>query len=127
MAGTMAQPPDAVSAKIAPYTGRTSLLIFGGAALILVNVLTSGEGMTIAHAVTPLFPAPNQTANHVSVLDIGLQIGGLLLLVIIASVSDDGGSFAMLFLLALWLGWLYTHRAFFAGVAQIASGAPAGK
>lgn len=103
--GVMAQAPDPIRARIAPFTNQTSLLVVGGVTLIAVNFFT---------------PVPKD--HQLSVLDLAFQAGGLVLLLLIASVSEEGGSFALLFLAALWLGWFYTHRGWFASLAAATSG-----
>ena len=104
--GVMAQAPDPIRARIAPFTNQTSLLVVGGVTLIAVNFFT-----------------PVAKDHQLSVLDLAFQAGGLVLLLLIASISEEGGSFALLFLAALWLGWFYTHRAFFASLGAATSGA----
>lgn len=116
--GVMAQRPDPIKARIAPFTNRTSLLVGGGVTLIVLNLVTSAEGVNILRAFGPSFPAPGPNANHTTVLDVFLQVAGLGLLVLIASVSDEGGTFALLFLAAIWLAFLYANRAWISGLAN---------
>lgn len=117
--GVMAQRPDPVTARIAPYTGRSSLILFGGLALIGLNALASYEGHNFLRVLVPAWPAPNSRDSHTSLLDLGAQVILLMILLVIASVSDEGGSFALLFLMALWLGWLFVNRAWFIGLGAL--------
>lgn len=115
----MAQPPDPVQARIAPYTGRTSLFLFGGITLIVANLLLSPQGWAIATALIPALPKqPTAVAQSAgtSVLDLIGQTVLLGALLLVGSVSDEGGTFALVFLAALWLAFLYTHRVLFSGL-----------
>lgn len=119
----MAQPPDPVQARIAPYTGRTSLFLFGGITLILANLLLSPQGWAIATALFPTLPkaSPTGSGPAVSVLDLvgqAILLGALLL---VGSVSDEAGTFALIFLAALWLAFLYSHRTLFSGLRRQAT------
>lgn len=120
--GVMAQRPDAVSARIAPYTGRSSLILFGGLALILVNAVASYEGHAIIAAIDPIWPAPSSAQAHTSLLDLVAQAVMLGLLLLVASIDDEAGSFALLFLAALWLGWLLVNRAGIVALVGLLSG-----
>lgn len=100
--GVMAQSPDPIQAKILPLTNQTSLILVGGLVLMGLN-----------------FGASGTTGPRTSVLDLGLQAGGLVLLLLIASVSPEGGTFAVLLIAALWLGYLYSHRATIAQVGKL--------
>ena len=112
----MAQPPDAVQARIAPYTGRTSLFLFGGITLILANLLLSQQGWTVARALFPSLPQSAASSGQTSVLDLVGQAIILGALLLVGSVSDEAGTFALVFLAALWLGFLYQHRTLFQGL-----------
>jgi hypothetical protein len=113
----MAQPPDAVQARIAPYTGRTSLFLFGGITLILANLVLSPQGWAIVTALFPSAERQASVASHpTSVLDLVGQVIILGALLLVGSVSDEAGTFALVFLAALWLGFLYSHRSLFAGL-----------
>jgi len=112
----MAQPPDAVQARIAPYTGRTSLFLFGGITLIAANLLLSQQGWSIARALFPTLPGVAPTGTQTSVLDLVGQVILLGALLLVGSVSDEAGTFALVFLAALWLGFLYSHRSLVSGL-----------
>lgn len=115
----MAQPPDPVQARIAPYTGRTSLFLFGGITLIVANLLLSPQGWAVATALAPSLPKqPTAVAQSAgtSVLDLIGQTVLLGALLLVGSVSDEAGTFALVFLAALWLAFLYTHRVLFSGL-----------
>lgn len=113
----MAQPPDAVQARIAPYTGRTSLFLFGGITLILANLLLSQQGWQVARALFPSLPQSAASSGQTSVLDLVGQMVLLGALLLVGSVSDEAGTFALVFLAALWLGFFYQHRALFTGLS----------
>ena len=112
----MAQPPDAVQARIAPYTGQSSLFLFGGVTLIAANLLLSQQGWTITRAVFPRLPAQASSQTQTSVLDLVGQVILLGALLLVGSVSEEAGTFALVFLAALWLGFLYSHRNLFTGL-----------
>lgn len=114
----MAQPPDAVQARIAPFTGRTSLFLFGGITLMLANLLLAPQGWAIAQALFPTLPkaSPSGTGPAVSLLDLVGQAVLLGALLLVGSVSDEAGTFALVFLAALWLAFLYSHRTLFSGL-----------
>ena len=114
----MAQPPDAVQARIAPFTGRTSLFLFGGITLMLANLLLSPQGWAIAQALFPTLPkaSPSGTGPAVSVLDLVGQAVLLWALLLVGSVSDEAGTFALIFLAALWLAFFYSHRSLLTGL-----------
>ena len=114
----MAQPPDAVQARIARFTGRTSLFLFGGITLMLANLLLSPQGWAIAQALFPTLPkaSPSGTGPAVSVLDLVGQAVLLGALLLVGSVSDEAGTFALIFLAALWLAFFYSHRSLLTGL-----------
>lgn len=114
----MAQPPDAVQARIAPFTGRTSLFLFGGITLMLANLLLAPQGWAIAQALFPTLPkaSPSGTGPAVSVLDLVGQAVLLGALLLVGSVSDEAGTFALIFLAALWLAFFYSHRSLLTGL-----------
>ena len=114
----MAQPPDAVQARIAPFTGRTSLFLFGGITLMLANLLLSPQGWAIAQALFPTLPkaSPSGTGPAVSLLDLIGQAVLLGALLLVGSVSDEAGTFALIFLAALWLAFFYSHRSLLTGL-----------
>ena len=114
----MAQPPDAVQARIAPFTGRTSLFLFGGITLMLANLLLAPQGWAIAQALFPTLPkaSPSGTGPAVSLLDLVGQAVLLGALLLVGSVSDEAGTFALVFLAALWLAFLYSNRSLLTGL-----------
>lgn len=117
----MAQPPDAVQARIAPYTGQSSLFLFGGITLIAANLILSQQGWAIITAVFPRLPAQAPSQTHTSVLDLVGQVILLGALLLVGSVSEEAGTFALVFLAALWLGFLYSHRSLFTGLLGTAA------
>ena len=106
--------------RIAPYVNRQSLILVGGLLLMVLNLLGSAEGQTVLTAFNPNYRPATASATHTSVVDLGAQLVLLLVLILIASLSDEGGTFALIFLAALWLGWLFMNRAWFAGLASLA-------
>lgn len=118
----MNQPPDAVQAKIAPYTGRTSLFLFGGFSLIALNLALSRNGWEALRAIFPRLPSGAAPAASVSLLDLVAQLAILGALLLIGGVSDEAGTLALVFLAALWLLFLYSHRGLFSSLAGGAAG-----
>ncbi|HEY7975352.1 MAG TPA: hypothetical protein VID72_08425 [Ktedonobacterales bacterium] len=124
-AGVMAQRPDPVQARIAPYTGKSSLFLFGGISLILANLLLTQQGWTIATALLPAAPKAPASATNTSLLGLAGQVVILGALLLVGSVSDEGATFALLFLAALWLGFFYHHRDLLSGLlSQATPGTP---
>lgn len=121
--GQMQRRPDPVTARIAPYTGRTGLVLVFGGLLIGVNTLGSYEGHAILHGLAPAWPGPASGQEQLTLLDVVAQLVMLAVLFIIAGVSEEGGNFAVIFLAALWLGWLFVNRAWVTGVVGLLSGA----
>lgn len=116
---------DAVQQHIAPYAGRTSLFLFAGISLILANLVLSQQGWGLVRAIFPSLPAEPASAQQTSILGIvgeSALLGGLL---IVSTVSDEGGTLALVFLAALWLVFIYNHRALF-GVSASGSGNQSG-
>lgn len=118
---------DAVQEHIAPYAGRTSLFLFAGISLILANLVLSQQGWALVRSVFPTLPNEPATMQQTSVVGIvgeSALLGGLL---IVASVSDEGGTLALVFIAALWLVFIFHHRGLFTGGASVAiqpAGAP---
>lgn len=103
----MRMPPEAAQQSFLPAVNRSSLVFFGGAALIVLNLYWVNGGQLINSVFVH-----NQGAEApmVGVLDAGLQLLGLGVLTLLAEYGGDGaGSFALLFILALWLLWLLAH------------------
>ena len=103
----MRMPPQAAQHQALPDVNRTSLVFFLGAALILVNWVTvnglTPVGNLIFHKGAKVQPLNN-------VYDLGMQWIGLAILALMAEYGGDGaGTFALLFVLALWLLWLLGH------------------
>ena len=120
--GVMAQRPDPVQARIAPYTGKSSLFLFGGISLILANLLLTQQGWTIWTAFIPVAPkTPPTSATNTSLLGLAGQVVILGALLLVGSVSDEGATFALVFLAALWLGFFYHHRDLLSGLLSQAT------
>jgi hypothetical protein len=120
----MAQPPDAVQARIAPYTGQSSLFLFGAVTLILANLLLSPQGWAILAAFVPGLPKQSPSSGSPTSW-FGL-IGEIVLLgalLLIGSVSEDAGTFALVLLAALWLVFLLNHQALVIGLFSGATSA----
>ena len=64
----------------------------------------------------PRLPAEAPAQTQTSVLDLVGQVILLGALLLVGSVSDEAGTFALWFLAALWLGFLYSHRSLFTGL-----------
>jgi hypothetical protein len=119
--GVMAQRPDPVQARIAPYTGQTSLFLFGAVLLIVANFALSAQGSQLLAAILPGWRANPNARNQTSLLDLVGQVIILGALLLIGSVSEEAGTFALVFLAALWLGFLYSNRAMFSGLLSQAT------
>jgi hypothetical protein len=122
--GVMAQRPDPVQARIAPYTGKTSLFLTGGITLIAVNFLLTQQGWTIATALVPPMrsnPPASVQANSLNWLGLVGQVVILGALLLVGSVSDEGATFALLFLAALWAAFFYHHRDLLSGLLSQAT------
>lgn len=120
----MAQPPDAVQARIAPYTGQSSLFLFGAVTLILANLLLSPQGWAILAALVPGLtkqgPSGGSPTSWFGLVGEIVLLGALLL---IGSVSEDAGTFALVLLAALWLVFLLNHQALIIGLFSGATNA----
>lgn len=103
----MRMPPQAQNTPALPDVNRTSLVFFGGAALILLNFATV-EGFSQIGAL--IFHKGAKASPTYAVKDVGLQVLGLAILSLMAEYGGDGaGTFALLFVAALWLLWLVAH------------------
>lgn len=103
----MRMPPQAAQQQALPDVNRTSLVFFLGAALILLNFATV-NGFTPLGNLIFRKGAKVQQMNNLT--DLGLQALGLAILSLMAEYGGDGaGTFALLFVLALWLLWLLGH------------------
>ena len=104
---SMRMAPAVAQQAAFPNVNRTSLVLFAGAVLIILNFLAVNGGGFLAgifkKGATAQQPAYGYT-------DVGWQIVGLALLTIMAEYGGDAaGSAALLFLAALWLLWLVVH------------------
>lgn len=80
------------------------ILVVGGA-LIVANLILGGQGKTIFNVIYN-----GQEAHNSTVLKDVLWEGGLLLvLILLAGLSDDVGNVVLWFLVALWLVFLYNR------------------
>ena len=102
----MRMPPDVANQPAFPDVNRASLVFFGGVALMVLNFYwVNGSALTRA-----IFSKGQGGQPLYGYTDVGLQVLGLFLLVLMAEYGGEGAStFALLFLVALWLGWLINH------------------
>ncbi len=98
--------PQAAQVSALPSVNRTSLILFAGLALILVNFwLVNGSNF-----LNLFFKPGTQAQPSYGYIDLGVQALGLFLLVLLSEYGGDGaGAFALVFLAALWLLWLLGH------------------
>lgn len=100
--------PAAAGAQtsVLPSVNRSSLVFFAGAALVVLNFYWSNGGALTGAIFHKGGGAPQLTG----IADVALQIIGLAILTLMAEYGGDGaGSFALVFLAALWLLWLVVH------------------
>lgn len=102
----MRMPPQVAQQTALPDINRSSLVLFGGFVLILLNFYwQNGNAL-----YTAIFSKGAGQIDFVGYTDFGWQILGLALLTLMAEYGGEGaGSAALLFVGALWLLWLLTH------------------
>lgn len=108
MPGMMAQQPSNVTTTVAPGANRQGWVFGLGLGLILVNFFFTSEGGDVLSALIPGH-SPSSGQPHTNLVDTIGQGLMLLILVAIAGIDDTAGSAALLFVVALWLGWLLSH------------------
>ena len=117
---SMRMSPQVAQQNLLPDINRSSLVFFGGLALIIANLVAS-NGHVLWDQLAGKHPDPT---NIQDLRDTGIQIVMLALLTLLAEYGGDGaGSAALLFILALWLLWLVTH---FGSKATFPSGVAGG-
>lgn len=103
----MRMPPQTAQQTALPDVNRTSLVFFGGAALIVTNAFVAND---INPLVNLIFKKGAKVQPVYGFFDFGLQLLGLALLSLMAEYGGDGaGTFALTFVAALWLLWLLVH------------------
>ena len=120
----MRMPPQVAQQSVLPDINRTSLVFFGGFALIVLNFYwANGPKIVTAIWHSNLPDAVGQAGGIyvAGVWDALLQVLGLLVLVGLAQYGgENAGTAALLFVGALWLLWLLTH----VGTAPVSERAP---
>jgi len=102
----MRMPPQVAQQTALPAVNRTSLVLFGGLALIVLNLFWVNGGGLIA----AIFHPGANGMQFTQLQDTGLQVLGLALLTLLAEYGgENAGTAALLFLAALWILWLLTH------------------
>jgi len=102
----MRMPPQVAQQTALPAVNRTSLVLFGGLALIVLNLFWVNGGGLIA----AIFHPGSNGVQFTQLQDAGLQMLGLALLTLLAEYGgENAGTAALLFLAALWILWLLTH------------------
>lgn len=102
----MRMPPQVAQQTALPDVNRSSLVFFGGLALILLQFYWQNGSA----ALDAVFHKGAGRVQFVSLSDTGLQVVGLALLTLMAEYGGEGaGSAALLFVGALWLLWLLNH------------------
>ena len=101
----MRMPPQVANQPVIPDVNRTSLVLFAGLALIVLNLFWQNG--------TAMFSAIFQKGANVqftAITDTGLQLLGLAGLTILAQYGgENAGTAALMFIGALWLLWLLAH------------------
>ena len=102
----MRMPPQVAQQTALPAVNRTSLVLFGGLALIVLNLFwVNGGGL-----IQAIFHPGSSGVQFTQLRDTGLQVLGLALLTLMAEYGgENAGTAALFFLAALWLLWLLTH------------------
>lgn len=117
---SMRMSPQVAQQNLLPDINRSSLVFFGGLALIVANLFAT-NGHVLWDQLAGKHPDP---ANIQGLRDTGFQILGLALLTLLAQYGgDSAGSAALWFILALWLLWLVNH---FGSKPQFPSGVAGG-
>jgi len=102
----MRMPPQVAQQTALPSVNRTSLVLFGGLALIVLNLFWVNGGSLIQ----AIFHPGSSGVQFTQLRDTGLQVLGLALLTLLAEYGgENAGTAALFFLAALWLLWLLTH------------------
>lgn len=101
-----------VQTTVAPGASRPQLVLAGGLLLIAANLLTEPTARTI---LANVFRSPGKAAmlsadgTSTGLLDLGIQLLVVLVLYVVASVSDAAGALAVAILAAMWLVFLLRH------------------
>jgi len=104
----MRMPPQVAQQTALPSVNRTSLVLFGGLALIVVNLFWVNGG--IGAIFQGIFHRGSPGVAFTNLTDTGWQLFGLALLTLAAEYfGENAGTSALLFLAALWLLWLMVH------------------
>src|SRR5690242_11798799 len=102
----MRMPPQVAQQTALPAVNRTSLVLFGGLALIVLNLFWVNGGSLIQ----AIFHPGSRGIEFTQLTDTGLQVLGVALLTLLAEYGgENAGTAALFFLAALWLLWLLTH------------------
>jgi len=102
----MRMSPEAAQQPALPDVARGPLVFFLGVSLVLVNFyLSNGQAF-----VDSIFHKGAKPTQFVSLADTGAQIAMVGVLVLLAQYGGEGaGSFALVFIIALWLLFLVIH------------------
>ena len=102
----MRMPPQVAQQSALPDINRTSLILFGGLALIVLNLFWQ-NGTAL---FTAIFTKGAGNVQFTAITDTGLQLLGLALLTMLAQYGgENAGTAALMFVGALWLLLLLTH------------------
>ena len=103
----MRMPPQVAQQTALPAVNRTSLVLFAGLALILLNLFWVNGGGIIA----AIFHPGSSGVQFTQLSDTGWQVLGLGGLTLAANYGgENAGTAALLFIGALWILWLIAHR-----------------
>ena len=102
----MRMPPQVAAQPVLPEVNRTSLVLFSGLALIVLNLFWQ-NGLAL---FTAICHKDAGTVEFTAITDTGLQLLGLALLTMLAQYGgENAGTAALLFIGALWALWLLAH------------------
>ena len=102
----MRMPPQVAQQTALPAINRSSLVFFGGLALIVLQFYWQNGSA----AVAAVFHKGSGAVQFEGLTDTGLQVLGLAGLTLAAEYGgDNAGTAALLFIAALWVLWLLTH------------------
>ena len=107
---------------------RSNAVLFLGLTLLVVNLWLTPEWLNVIRSAFKLSPKQrtDTSAPPVTVIDLSLQGLLVLLLWALAKAGEEAGNLALLFLLALWLGWLLTNGPHLAAALGVSAPAPTG-
>jgi hypothetical protein len=100
-------PPATASVSLASGTSRSTVVLFGGLALIVASLLTTNAYAIVFHNIfrrpADAVSLPSSAAHLTGLADLGLQVVVVLILFGLASISEPMSNLAIALLVAMWL------------------------